>query len=316
MPHQRLSKAAFAAWVGIVGNLLLAIFKGIIGFLTGSNVLLAEAANSASDVVGSIAVLIGLRVAHLPPDDDHPYGHGKAESIAAIIVSVLLILVGFQIALTAMKSLWNGAPVPGDNYSLALWIIIISVIAKELLFQYNFRLGKRLKSQALIATAWDHRSDVLSSIAALIGIVGAMIGKVYGISWMYSLDPIAGLVVSALVLRMGVKLIMESIHETMDHVLHEEETKDMADAVSEVPGVLSLDELRARQHGHYLIIDLKISVQPEISVLDGHTIGKAVKKMLVSRFAQVEDVFIHINPYDPEFPFKNDAAGTPVGTIQ
>lgn len=305
MGQQRLTKAAFAAWVGIVGNLLLAIFKGFVGFLTGSNVLIAEAANSASDVAGSIAVLIGLRVAHLPPDEDHPYGHGKAESIAAIIVSVLLILVGFQIALSAIKSLWNGAPIPGDNYTLALWIIIVSVVAKEFLFQYNFRLGKRLKSQALIASAWDHRSDVFSSIAAFIGIVGALVGKVYGIPILYNLDPIAGLVVSGLVLRMGVKLILESIHEAMDHVLHEEDTLEMAEAVKGVPGVLAVDTLRARQHGHYIIIDLKISVNPESSVLEGHTIGKAVKRLLVERFPNVEDVFMHINPYDPEFPLKN-----------
>jgi len=314
MSTDRFAKAETGAWVGIIGNILLAGVKGIAGFLSGSQALIADAFHSASDVAGSFAVLVGLKAAKRPPDKDHPYGHGKAESIAAIVVSVLLLVVGIELAISAAKSIWNGQVVVPEWYALAA--IILSIVAKESMFQYKFRLGKRLSSQALIANAWEHRSDVYSSIAALAGVGGAMIGGKLGISWLLYLDPIAGAVVAVLVLRMGYRLVLDSIHSTMDHVLHDEDANPLIRAVQSVDGVITVDELRAREHGHYVIVDVKISVNPRLTVAEGHAVAKRVKKHLLQRFIHVADVFVHVNPFDPGFPYRSqEARGDDASTL-
>jgi cation diffusion facilitator family transporter len=299
----RLAKAQWGAWVGIVGNLALAAVKLIIGLQAKSQALIADSVHSASDVVGSIAVLIGLRAAERPPDEDHPYGHGKAESITAIIVSVLLAVVGFEIASSSVESMFHPLAAPGI---IAVWAAIVSMIVKEWMFRYKYNLGKKLNSQSLIANAWEHRSDVYSSFAALVGIGGAIIGDRYGIAWMVYLDPIAGIFVSALVLKMAYHILMESIHNSLDHVLHEEETLELRSAIEAVPGVIRIDSLRAREHGHYQIVDVKISVDPLITVEQGHRIGKQVKQTLLESFSQVRDVFVHINPYEHAFPYVSE----------
>lgn len=303
MSEQRFKKAQFAAWLGIFGNGALAAMKGVVGWLSGSKALLADAANSASDVAGSIAVLIGLRRAKRPPDPDRPYGHGKAESISAIVVSVLLLLVGLEIGLNAVKTIYAGVTQAPESY--ALIAIAVSIVVKEIMFQYNFRLGKKLSSQPLIASAWDHRTDVLSSVAVLIGVGGAVAGRYLGMPLLYYLDPIAGLFVALLVLRMGYKHVSESIHRTMDHVLHREDTEDLLETAQRVKGVIAVNELRAREHGHYVIVEIKISVNPKITVIEGHEIGKAVRHQLLNKFSHVSDVFIHVNPYDPGYPYKD-----------
>lgn len=302
MTDQRLTQASRGAWLGIVGNAALALMKFIIGWISGSKALIADAAHSASDIGGSLIVLVGLRAAHKPPDKDHPYGHGKAESIAAIIVSLLLVYVGVEIAIHSIKTIAGG--VSEAPKGIALIAIVISIVVKEAMFQYKYRLGKRLNSQALIANAWEHRSDVYSSIAALVGVGGAVLGKYLGIPLFYYLDPIAGSVVALMVLKMGYDLIRESIHNTMDHVLHEEDSKHLFEAIQNVRGVEAIDDLRAREHGPYLIVDVKISVNPKITVLEGHEITRNVKMTLLRKFSNISDVFIHVNPYDPSFPYN------------
>lgn len=303
MTDQRFVKAEAAAWIGIVGNIALALMKGIVGFMSNSKALIADAAHSASDVAGSIAVLVGLRTAQLPPDRDHPYGHGKAESIAAIVVSLLLLIVGIEIGIAAAKSIYYGMDSPPAWY--ALIAIFISIVAKEALFQYKYRLGKKLSSQALIANAWEHRSDVYSSMAALVGVGGAILGDFWNLKLLYYMDPVAGLFVAVLILRMGYRLAMESIHNTMDHVLHKEDAAELLKAVQKVHGVITVDDLRAREHGHYVIVDIKICVNPRITVSEGHDIAKMVRNYLIERFTHVSDVFIQVNPYDPGYPYKN-----------
>jgi cation diffusion facilitator family transporter len=296
----RLARAQFGAWVGIIGNLILAGIKLLIGIWGKSQAMIADAVHSASDVVGSVAVLIGLRAAERPPDEDHPYGHGKAESVAAIIVSVLLALIGFEIGMSSVRSLFAPLEAPAV---IAVWAAIGSMIVKELMFRYKYNLGKKLNSQSLIANAWEHRSDVYSSFAALIGIGGAIVGGRFGIPWLLYLDPIAGIFVSGLVLKMAYHILMESIHSTLDHVLHEEETVDLRREIESVPGVIRIDTLRAREHGHYQIVDVKLSVDPHITVEEGHRIGKRVKQTILQSFPDVRDVFVHINPYDDAYAF-------------
>jgi cation diffusion facilitator family transporter len=290
----RFKKAEFAAWVGIVGNVVLAVIKAIIGTTSNSKALIADAVHSASDVGGSFAVLLGLRAAKLPPDRDHPYGHGKAESISAIIVSVILFIVGIEIGYSSIESFFNPIEAPGF---LAIYAVIFSIIVKEIMFQYKYRLGKKINSDALITNAYEHRTDVFSSIAALIGIGTAILGGKLNIGWLEYADPFAGVVVSIIVLKIAVHLGLGSIHNTLDHVMHDQETKDMRREVETVPGVLNLDEFFAREHGHYVIVDTKIAVDPKLTVEEGHSIGKEVKKRLL-KHPNVQDVLVHINPYN------------------
>lgn len=292
----RYKKVQFGAWVGIIGNIVLAIIKGAVGVMANSRALVADAFHSASDVVGSVAVLIGVRAAQLPPDDDHPYGHGKAETVAAIIVAVLLLVVGLEIAIDAIKAFNEPIVVPG---MLAIYAVIFSIIVKEIMFRYKYNLGKKYNSDALITDAWHHRSDVFSSFAALLGIGGAIIGGYLGIPWLVYADPVAGIFVAILIVKMAWKLGSQSIHNTLDHVLHEEDTVEMKEMAATVPGVLNVDELLAREHGHYVIVDIKIAVNPEISVREGHAVGKAVKAKLLEE-KRVQDVLVHINPYTEE----------------
>lgn len=296
MNHEQIRQAETGAWVGIIGNLILAVLKGVIGVFSHSRALVADAVHSASDVIGSVAVLIGVRVAKVPPDEEHPYGHGKAESVAAIIVSILLGLVGLQIGYGSFKALFAPAVAPGWPAAAAAFV---SMLAKEGMFRYKYRLGKRIGSQAIIANAWEHRSDVYSSIAALVGIGGALLGDRFGVGFLVHLDPVAGIFVSLLVLRMAWHLSKESIRSTLDQVLPEEESQELVEAAAKVRGVRHVDVLRAREHGFYVIVDIKVAVDPRWTVEEGHRVGKAVKGELLSRFDHVADVMVHINPYTP-----------------
>ncbi|MFE8696843.1 cation diffusion facilitator family transporter [Cytobacillus sp. FJAT-53684] len=292
--QDRFKKAESAAMLGIIVNIALAIIKWGIGIYSGSRALVADAVHSASDVAGSFAVYLGLKAAKQPPDEDHPYGHGKAESIAAIIVAVLLFLVGIEIGKSSFQSFFQPIQAPK---TIAIAAVILSIIVKEILFRYKFKLGRELNSDALIVNAYEHRSDVYSSIAALAGIGSAIIGGKLGIGWLEYADPVAGIIVSLMVIKMAWSLGKESIHNTLDHVLHEEDTIELRRAVEGVEGVKKIDELHAREHGHYVIIDLKISVDPYITVEQGHLIGKKVKKKLLE-MENVQNVFVHINPYN------------------
>lgn len=292
----RFKKAEFAAMVGVVGNIILTIIKWVVGVYSGSRALVADAVHSASDVAGSLAVYIGLRAAKQPPDEDHPYGHGKAESIAAIIVAVLLLLVGVEIGRSSFEAFFHPIEAPK---TIAIAAVLLSIVVKEIMFRYKYNLGKKIKSDALIVNAYEHRSDVYSSIAALVGIGAAVIGGKLGIGWLEYADPVAGIFVSILVIRMAWILGKESIHNTMDHVLHEEDTIELRKIVEEVEEVKKIDELHAREHGHYVIIDLKISVDPSMTVEEGHRVGKKVKQRLMEQ-KNVENVLVHINPYNPK----------------
>ncbi|QGG48822.1 cation diffusion facilitator transporter family protein [Heliorestis convoluta] len=292
---QRFKQAEFATWVGIVLNGLLAVMKGIVGWLSGSRALIADAAHSASDVAGSVAVLAGLKTAQKPPDANHPYGHGKAENVATIVVAVLLIVVGIEIAIESTKVFFGEVPKAPKGYALVA--IVISILVKELLFQYKHRLAKKINSSALQAEAWHHRSDALSSIAAFVGVLGAVIGQQYNYPILIYFDPLAGLLVSVLVIKIGYTLAKESGLIMMEQVLEPEETEPFLETVHTVSGVSRVDELFARTHGHYIVIDIKVSVDPDLSVEEGHSISKNVKNALLEKHKNIRKVFVHINPY-------------------
>ncbi|WP_342389171.1 cation diffusion facilitator family transporter [Salinicoccus bachuensis] len=292
----RYKKAQIATMIGIAVNLLLAVLKAVGGILGNSRALVADAAHSASDVVSSIAVLVGIRAAQKPPDSEHPYGHGKSENVATLIVAILLVVVGFEIIYNAIVSLMEGT---AQNYTtmIALYIIIFSIVVKEVLFQYKYRLGTKIKSPALIADAWHHRSDAISSVVALVGIGLSIIGTAYGIPYLGYLDPAASAIIALIIMYMGFQLAKDAVSMTLEVVLNEDETREMRKTVVEIDKVRQIDRLIARSHGSYVIIDIKISVDADITVEEGHHVARIVKQTLLKNHEEVKDVNVHVNPY-------------------
>lgn len=289
-------KVVAATWVGIIVNILLAILKGIGGIISGSRALLADALHSASDIVSSVVILFAVKISNKPPDEEHPYGHGKAENIASMIVALLLIVVGLEISISSIKVFFG--EIPTAPTSIALVIVAISIVLKEGLFQYKYRVGKKYKSTALISDAWHHRSDSLSSMAALVGIGLAMLGEHYDISFLIYGDALAGIIVSMIVIKVGYGLAKEASNIMMEKVLPEKDIKHIYKTVEAVPGTLRIDQIHARTHGSYVVVDIKCSVDPTISVREGHTIARNIKQTLLKNHTDIEDVLVHINPYD------------------
>ncbi|WP_188207871.1 cation diffusion facilitator family transporter [Alkalibacillus aidingensis] len=291
----RQQKAQFASVLGIFANLILAVIKGIAGVVGNSKALVADAFHSASDVVSSIAVLVGIRAAQKPPDPEHPYGHGKAENIATLIVSILLVVVGVEILLDAVSSLFS--PEPSETSAIALYVIIFSIIVKEALFQYKKRLGDKINSPAIVADAWHHRSDAISSVIALAGIGLTMLGSRYDLPFLQYFDPLAGAIIAVLVMWMGFKIGKDAVSVTLETVLDDGRTEKFGLTTEKVEGVKRIDLLNARTHGSYVIIDVKISVDPHITVDEGHSIAARVKEKLIEEHTEVHDVYVHVNPY-------------------
>lgn len=284
-----------ATWIGIIVNLLLAIVKAIGGVISGSKALIADALHSASDIVGSIVILFAVKIANKPPDKEHPYGHGKAENIASIIVALLLIIIGIEISITSIKVFFGETPTaPGK---IAMFILAGSIIIKEALFHYKYRLGKKYRSTALVSEAWHHRSDSFSSLAALIGVGLAILGEKINLPYLIYSDAVAGIIVSIIVIKVGYELAKESANVVLEKVLNKEESKVYEDVVLSVKGVKQIDNIFVRTHGSYFVIDIKLSVDPEITVKAGHQIAKHVKVSLMQTHREIEDVLVHINPY-------------------
>jgi cation diffusion facilitator family transporter len=283
------------AYANAIINLLLSIGKGVVGALAGSDALIADAVHSAADLVGSLAVIIGLRIARKPPDEDHPYGHGKAELIAATIVGGFLVAAAVEVGYSSGKSLFYP---PKHPDLMAAYAAGAAILVKEFLYHFNIRLGRKLNSKSLIASAYDHRSDVYSSFAALIGIVLSIIGAREHILWLRYMDAIAGLFVALLVLKMAISIAWDALQSLMDRVVLEEaDITPYRNTAQSVTGVECIDEIRVRDHGQYVIVDIEIGVDADITVAAGHDIAAEVRSELRRQFNRIQDVFVHVNPY-------------------
>jgi cation diffusion facilitator family transporter len=288
-------KLRVAAWWNAITNVVLAVAKGIVGFFAGSQALIADAVHSAADVAGSLAVVVGLRIARKPPDADHPYGHGRAEVIAASIVAGFLAAAGFEVLISSVKDLLQP---PTSPQIIAAFTAFVAVIIKEILYRYNFRLGKQMHSKSLVATAYDHRSDVFSSLAALVGIGLSIVGQRNQILWLMHMDAVAGILVAMLVLKMGFDIARDSWQTLMDRVVVEDaDLSPYLEVIEHVPGVRHVDDIRVRDHGQYVIVDVKIRVDAFITVDKGHGVAAEVRYRMKEKFHRVHDVLVHVNPY-------------------
>lgn len=288
---RRLSMGKRASWIGIIGNILLTSIKALIGFLAGSTAMVADALHSGSDIVATTIVLHGLKISHQPPDEEHHYGHGKAEAIVAKLIAIILALTAGGIGISAIKALTNQSlESPG---SIAIWAALLSIITKEWMYRYTVKVGESIESPALIADAWHHRTDAFSSIAALIGITGAVLGFPI-------LDPIAGIVVAAMIIKTAVSIYLEAIGELMDAAPSKDVIKEIEKISLEVDGIRSVHEIKARKHGAKILVDMKICVDSLITVEEGHQLASLAKHAIINKVKGVQDVLIHVNPCSSE----------------
>jgi len=297
-------KAELGAWTSIIGNTALAVMKGIVGYTSGSKALIADAIRSFSDAASSLTVLAGFHTAKLPLNKEHAKGTGKVKWITAVIVPVLLFLLGIEIAVFSVKDIIAGDIAPPGT--AAIMALIASLVVKEAMFQYKYRLGKRLSSHTLFANIWERRSDLYCSVAVLTGVGGALLGSYLDNKYFYYLDPIAALFIAGLVMRKGFRMIADTMQYTSKRMLHNEDAAELLQTAQTVKGVIAVDHLKAREQGHYVIVEMKISVNPRITVLEGHDVARAVKQLLMKRYTHVSDVYVHVNPYDPGYPYKNN----------
>ena len=290
-PAGNLQSGARVALTGMVANVVLASAKIAAGLLGHSYVLIADGIESALDIAGSAIIWGGLKFAARPPDATHPYGHGKAEPIAAVVVSLGVLAAAFGLAIRSAQEIFlpHHAPRP-----FTLVVLIVVVIVKELLYRFVIRLGKDVESTAVQTDAWHHRTDALTSIAAFIGISIALLG---GPAWQ-SADAWAALFACALIGANGYRLLNPALHEIMDTAPRGEITTRIRVAAGSVPGVLNVDKCLVRKMGLEFYVDLHVGVDETISVRAGHSIAHKVKDAIRRTDARIADVLVHVEPAD------------------
>src|SRR3989304_10017569 len=276
--------------IGILVNALLAGIKFLAGILGNSYALVADAVESSTDVFSSLVVLSGLRIAQAPPDEDHPYGHGKAEPLAASVVAVALIVAAIGIAVNSVREIQVPHHAPAPFY---LMVFVVVVITKETLFRYVFRTGQSVGSTAIKTDAWHHRSDALTSLAAFIGISIALIGG----GGYESADDWAALFASGVIAFNGFRLLRPAILEVMDTAPSGEVVRQILESARQVEGVVGLDKCLVRKMGFDYYVDLHVVVRGELTVKEAHKIGHNVKDCLRSKHPHIKDVLVHIEPH-------------------
>src|SRR5438874_13658251 len=287
--HAIWQTGARLALFGLIVNVLLAAAKILAGVIGHAYVLIADGIESALDVGGSIVIWGGLTVAARPPDQTHPYGHGKAEPIAAIAVALGVLAAATGLAVESVREILTPHHGPAP-FTLAILIVVIAV--KEILFRYVNRLGRRTESTAVQTDAWHHRSDALTSTAAFVGISAALLG---GEGW-YSADGWASLFACAVIAANGIRLLLPAFHEIMDTAPGGKIVRSIRAVATSVPGVVEVEKCRARKMGLDYYVDLHVGVDGNISVHEGHQIAHGVKSAIQRSDSRVADVLVHIEP--------------------
>lgn len=278
-----------AALLGLAVNAGLGAVKLVGGVVSGSVALISDAVNSLGDVFTSLIILFALRVAQRPPDAEHPYGHTRAEAIAASNVALLII---FSALIIGWEAIHRFGVEHGPTPTWALWIAGANVLIKESLYRYKVRVARRTGSQAIMANAWDHRSDALSSLAVLIGLSVVR----WGGSSLQWADEAAALVVVAAIVWSGVELFRRGASELMDVQASTDLLKNIREIAAGVPGVEGVETLWVRKSGLEYFADIHVEVDPNMTVAQGHRIGHLVKDQLLEHFSVLRDVLVHLEP--------------------
>lgn len=280
--------------VGSIVNFLLLVFKFFAGIAGHSAPMLADAVHSLSDFITDIVVIVFVRIAGKPEDKGHDYGHGKYETLATAIIGLLLLCVGFGIFWNGASSIYTflrGGQLESPGV-VALVAALVSIVSKEILYQYTVIQGKKLNSQAVIANAWHHRSDALSSIGTAIGIGGAIL---LGDHWRV-LDPVAAVVVSFFIMKVSVRLLIPCVDELLEKSLPEDVEKEIEQTVLSFPGVSQPHHLRTRRIGNYYAIELHVRMDGKITLEEAHSTATAIENKLKEMFGKGTHVGIHVEP--------------------
>lgn len=283
--YDDIRKGERGAWVSISAYIILSAFKLISGYLFVSSALIADGFNNLTDIVASAAVLIGLKISQKPPDSDHAYGHFRAETIAALVASFIMAMVGIQVIIGAIRSL-----IEGNNTEPNLWsagVAVVCAVAMWGVYIYNSRLAKQINNHALMAAAKDNLSDAMVSVGAAIGIVGAQ----FGLPW---LDTVAAFAVGLLICKTAWDIFRDSTHNLTDG-FDEKELKDLRSTIARIEGVEGIKDLKARVHGNHVLVDVVIEVDPELTVTESHHISDLVEERMVKR-QNVMHVHVHVEP--------------------
>lgn len=291
---QRKSEIRRITLWGAVVNLLLTAGKLVAGALGHSAAMVADGVHSLSDLISDVVVLAFTHISAKGKDRDHSFGHGKFETLATLIISIILVIVGGKLMSEGIRSIIdiiNGTVLPRPGI-IALAAAAVSIVAKEILYHVTLKTGKRVQSPVVIANAWHHRSDALSSIGSLIGIGGAII---LGSKWTI-LDPIVSCAISIAIIIVAFRMAMPSIAELLDASLPEEIENQITATASAVEGVRDLHELKTRRNGISFIIDAHMTVDPDISIVEAHNIATRVEEALRTKFGSETQISIHMEP--------------------
>ncbi len=274
--------------ITIVWNIVLSLVKLIVGVAAHSQALISDAVHSASDVVSTVAVIFGINLASKKSDDSHPYGHERIECIFSIVLAMMLFMTGIGIGISAITLITGGAEIvtPGK---IALTVAAISIAVKEWMYHYTRRAAIKVNSSAMMADAWHHRSDALSSVGSLIGIGGALLG--YPVC-----DPIASIVICMFIIKAAYDVFIDAANRLVDSSCSEEEIEKMKDIIFSVEGVKEIDVLRTRRFGSRTYVDVEIAADKSLDLLTAHKIAEAVHDKIELDFKDVKHCMVHVNP--------------------
>lgn len=284
--NDQLKLGEKGAWISIVTYLILAAIKLYIGIIGHSEGLTADGLNNTTDIISSVAVLIGLKIAQKPPDGDHSYGHYRAESIASLVASFIMLSIGLQVIGGGVKNFFSDTSNQPDW--LTAWIALICAVIMYFVYRYNYHLGKKINSSSIKAVAYDNRSDALVSIGAFIGILGTNFGIDY-------LDVIAAIIVGLIICKTSWSIFRESAHALTDGFDTMLLCK-MEETIFQTPGVRKIIAVKARTHGNQIFVDATICVDPYLNVIESHQITEIIEEQLFKQY-HVTKSLIHIEPY-------------------
>ena len=278
------------SFITIIGNVVLSVIKLLAGIVAHSGAMISDAVHSASDVFSTFVVIIGIKLASKEPDKEHPYGHERLEFVAAIILAVVLLITGLGIGMDALNNIikgnYNALQIPG---TLALVAAIVSIVSKEGMYWYTRHYAKKIDSGALMADAWHHRSDAFSSIGALIGIGGAMLGFPV-------MDSIASLVIFVFIAKASTDIFKDAMDKMVDHSCDEETEKQIYDCIMKNENVKGIDLLQTRIFGNKIYVDVEIQADPSYTLQEAHDIAEVVHDGIEQDFPKVKHIMVHVNP--------------------
>jgi len=277
---------------GMVVNAAVAVIKGVIGIWGNSQALVADAVHSVSDLATDFAVVFGVRFWTAPADEEHPYGHGKIQSLVTLFIGAVLFVVAVELALDAVSALRG--PALGAPNMFALWAALVSIVAKEILYRWTYRVAEKIGSPALAANAWHHRSDALSSIPVAVAVAVASFWPTLG--WV---DPVGALIVSVFIVHVSWQVARPALAELVDAGVREKAEKVTVVARA-VPGVCAVHKVRTRRAGGSFHADLHVEVKGSLTVSEGHALSHDVKQAILDAGLDVTDALIHLEPADEE----------------